>query len=82
MMTYDQRVRQRAEEFAELAYAHDLAIHDPNKALWGEHREKWVISFIVIARLSIQREAEAYRRGFIKVSGGGFAEVSICEQEL
>jgi hypothetical protein len=69
---YEQKVRERAEEIA--------LITNPKSK--GYTLERIAKRCEPIARLSLQQEAEAYRKGFIHVSGGGFAEVSVCEQQL
>lgn len=65
---YEERCRARADEFGRLQYESEMKIVCPALSDWPsltEHsKSHWSNQFTDMARLSVQREAEAYRAGY------------------
>lgn len=67
MTKYEQKLRDRAEEFAQLDYPEafkDSPCYDTVDAFYQLEQDTVIEQYKEMARLSLQREAEAYKMGF------------------
>lgn len=82
-MTYEEKVRHRAEELAHSFYIGCKNEGAEELAEWYESaRDSMIHLHIEPARLSVQREADAYRAGYLSTFSGIVNDSIPCEQEL
>lgn len=85
MTKYEQKVRERAEEFAQLDYPEafkDRPCYDPVDAFYQLDKDAVIEQYKGMARLSLQREAEAYRAGYFLARLKTEFTLQQCENQL